>query len=147
MLIALVGRQDMMRRGSSAGAWIHTSSTLSIVSPLFTFSTMCASSSVIRCSRVSLSDAEPDVALSTPAASPPIAACGRYFASMLQSACRVQVCIALCTFDCLPARGRQCLAENLGTCYGNLYDDLWRRLRTELSELCLATCICVHTIY
>jgi len=57
----------------------HTLVIVSIGSPRFTFRIRCASSIVIRCSRVRWSVADPDVAVPTPAAS--TAACGEYFAS------------------------------------------------------------------
>jgi len=53
----------------------------SMPSPRFVLRIRCASSSVIRCSRVSLSVTEPVVAFPTPATSEPIAPCGRCFAS------------------------------------------------------------------
>ena len=53
----------------------------SMSSPRFALRMRCASSIVMRCSRVSLSVNEPDVAFLTPATSEPTAPCGVCFAS------------------------------------------------------------------
>jgi hypothetical protein len=92
----------------------------------------CASSSVIRCSRVSLSVIEPVVAFPTPATSEPIAPCGRCFASIRKN---LRICLAGIirkhTFCSLSCGLKQCLSKNLGPRDHDLDDKFWGRLEEE----------------
>lgn len=101
----------------------------SIPSAGFVLRIRCASSSVIRCSRVSLSVIEPVVAFPTPATSEPIAPCGWCFASTHEN---LRACLADITWRhtlrSLSPGLQQCLSEYLGPRDQNLDDKFWGRL-------------------
>ena len=111
----------------------RTCTILSTGSFSFTFRMSRASSSVIRCSLVSLSVIEPEFAFPTPAASPSAVPGGRYFASASlrqhrplftgyssKLETRTGYCLLPCRVERLPKDFR---ASN-----GDLHDGPWRRL-------------------
>ena len=120
----------------------RTCKTLSTESSFFTFRINRASSTVIRCSLVSLSVADPVVAFPTPAASPPAAPCGRYFAS--KSACQhnphilytpaARAVISRTRCSLLPG-GVERLSKDFCASNSDLHDGLWRRLSGTSTRL------------
>jgi hypothetical protein len=70
----------------------RTLSTFSISSPRFTFKIKWASSKVIRCTLVSLSVTDPEVAFPTPATSFPKSPCGLCFASKFRKVSNSAFC-------------------------------------------------------
>ena len=112
---------------------------LSTESSFFTFKICRASSAVIRCSRVSLSVSEPEVAFPTPATSAPAAPVGRYFASADTTRERTEDTSALApaqegnegqskevrTRDGLSPRSVERLPEDFRASDRNLHNDLW----------------------
>jgi hypothetical protein len=81
VLIRPIVNNKSARAGDRPSDDGHTCRIFSMLSSRFAFRMRCASSTVIRCSRVSLSVNDPVVAFPTPATSDPIAPCGRCFAS------------------------------------------------------------------